>query len=59
MASEKRLLTQINLRLTRAELLEVDEARGEAARNAWIRGAIYKRLGKEIPATTTGGDDES
>jgi hypothetical protein len=46
---EKRVLRTISLRLTRAELAAIDDARGEAARNAWVRGAIRTRLGNHAP----------
>lgn len=55
--AEQRRLRQINLRLTGAELADLDEARGGADRNAWIRGAIYKRLGRDIPVVADGVSD--
>lgn len=54
MAVEKRKLLQINLRLAPGELAAVDQARDGAPRNAWIRGAIYLRLGQPLPPPLAG-----
>lgn len=56
MADEDRPTVQVNLRLDPRDLARIDEARlGTVSRNMWIRGAIYRRLGRAIPATPVEG----
>lgn len=48
--AENRPTVQVNLRLDPADLEAIDRERpATVSRNAWIRGAIYRRLGKAIP----------